>query len=141
MLLSLPVSDPNAPQLNRRALLLGRRNCENHELSLCQSAVEIVQQQAEQHGVKRATGVWLEIGRSPALKRAPFVSVSTSSAQGTLAQGCELHIDYKPAQAWCWDCSQVVEITQHDAQCPQCQGDRLRVDAGDSLKVKSIEVE
>jgi [NiFe] hydrogenase assembly HybE family chaperone len=29
MLLSLPVSDPNAPQLNRRALLLGRRNCEN----------------------------------------------------------------------------------------------------------------
>ena len=44
-------------------------------------------------------------------------------------------------QAWCWDCSQVVEITQHDAQCPLCQGDRLRVDAGDSLKVKSIEVE
>lgn len=29
ILLSLPVSDPNAPQLNRRALLLGRRNCEN----------------------------------------------------------------------------------------------------------------
>ncbi len=29
MLLSLPVSNPNAPQLNRRALLLGRRNCEN----------------------------------------------------------------------------------------------------------------
>ncbi|KAE9796425.1 hydrogenase maturation nickel metallochaperone HypA, partial [Escherichia coli] len=24
---------------------------------------------------------------------------------------------------------------------PLCQGDRLRVDAGDSLKVKSIEVE
>lgn len=29
MLLSLPVSNPDAPQLNRRALLLGRRNCEN----------------------------------------------------------------------------------------------------------------
>lgn len=33
-----------------------------HELSLCQSAVEIIQQQAEQHSVKRVTGVWLEIG-------------------------------------------------------------------------------
>ncbi len=33
-----------------------------HELSLCQSAVEIIQQQAEQHGVARVTGVWLEIG-------------------------------------------------------------------------------
>ncbi|HBK8560701.1 TPA: hydrogenase maturation nickel metallochaperone HypA, partial [Salmonella enterica subsp. enterica serovar Agona] len=26
-----------------------------HELSLCQSAVEIIQQQAEQHGVARVT--------------------------------------------------------------------------------------
>ncbi|KAA0661459.1 hydrogenase maturation nickel metallochaperone HypA, partial [Escherichia coli] len=44
-------------------------------------------------------------------------------------------------QAWCWDCSQVVEIHQHDAQCPLCHGERLRVDTGDSLIVKSIEVE
>ncbi|HHV9694757.1 TPA: hydrogenase/urease nickel incorporation protein, partial [Escherichia coli] len=54
---------------------------------------------------------------------------------------CDLHIVYKPAQAWCWDCSQVVEIHQHDAQCPLCHGERLRVDTGDSLIVKSIEVE
>ena len=60
---------------------------------------------------------------------------------GTVAQGCDLHIVYKPAQAWCWDCSQVVEIHQHDAQCPICHGERLRVDTGDSLIVKSIEVE
>ncbi|MHA6496590.1 hydrogenase/urease maturation nickel metallochaperone HypA, partial [Escherichia coli] len=33
-----------------------------HELSLCQSAVEIIQRQAEQHDVKRVTAVWLEIG-------------------------------------------------------------------------------
>ncbi|EEM4892071.1 hydrogenase maturation nickel metallochaperone HypA, partial [Salmonella enterica subsp. enterica serovar Enteritidis] len=32
-------------------------------------------------------------------------------------------------------------ILRHDAQCPRCHGDRLRVDTGDSLKVKSIEVE
>ena len=94
-----------------------------HELSLCQSAVEIIQRQAEQHDVKRVTAVWLEIGH------------------GTVAQGCDLHIVYKPAQAWCWDCSQVVEIHQHDAQCPLCHGERLRVDTGDSLIVKSIEVE
>ena len=112
-----------------------------HELSLCQSAVEIVQQQAELHGVKRVTGVWLEIGALSCVEESAVRFSFDIVCQGTLAQGCELHIDYKPAQAWCWDCSQVVEITQHDAQCPLCQGDRLRVDAGDSLKVKSIEVE
>ena len=101
-----------------------------HELSLCQSAVEIIQRQAEQHDVKRVTAVWLEIG-----------ALSCVVCHGTVAQGCVLHIVYKPAQAWCWDCSQVVEIHQHDAQCPLCHGERLRVDTGDSLIVKSIEVE
>ncbi len=52
-----------------------------HELSLCQSAVEIIQQQAEQHGVARVTGVWLEIGFR-ALKSARFVSALTSPARG-----------------------------------------------------------
>ena len=102
-----------------------------HELSLCQSAVEIIQRQAEQHDVKRVTAVWLEIGAPP----------RRLDGRGSVAQGCDLHIVYKPAQAWCWDCSQVVEIHQHDAQCPLCHGERLRVDTGDSLIVKSIEVE
>ncbi|HAU5606234.1 hydrogenase maturation nickel metallochaperone HypA [Citrobacter koseri] len=112
-----------------------------HELSLCQSAVEIIQQQAEQHGVTRVTGVWLEIGALSCVEESAVRFSFDIVCQGTLAQGCALHIDYKLAQAWCWDCSQAVEITQHDAQCPHCQGDRLRVDTGDSLKVKSIEVE
>jgi len=49
-----------------------------HELSLCQSAVEIIQRQAEQHDVKRVTAVWLEIGA--ALRRAPSVLVLKLSA-------------------------------------------------------------
>ena len=75
-----------------------------HELSLCQSAVEIVQQQAEQHGVKRVTGVWLEIGALSCVEESAVRFSFDIVCQGTLAQGCELHIDYKPAQAWCWDC-------------------------------------
>lgn len=51
-----------------------------HELSLCQSAVEIIQRQAEQHDVKRVTAVWLEVARSPALRRAPSVLVLKLSA-------------------------------------------------------------
>ncbi|XPE40092.1 hydrogenase/urease nickel incorporation protein [Shigella flexneri] len=84
--------------------------------------MRIVQQQAEQHGVKRVTGVGWKLGRSPALKKSAVRFSFDIVCQGTLAQGCELHINYKHAQAWCRDCSQVVEITQHDAQCPHCQG-------------------
>lgn len=76
-----------------------------HELSLCQSAVEIIQRQAEQHDVKRVTAVWLEIGALSCVEESAVRFSFEIVCHGTVAQGCDLHIVYKPAQAWCWDCS------------------------------------
>lgn len=111
-----------------------------HELSLCQSAVEIIQRQAEQHDVKRVTAVWLEIGALSCVEESAVRFSFEIVCHGTVAQGCDLHIVYKPAQP-VLGLQPVVEIHQHDAQCPICHGERLRVDTGDSLIVKSIEVE
>lgn len=111
-----------------------------HELSLCQSAVEIIQRQAEQHDVKRVTAVWLEIGALSCVEESAVRFSFEIVCHGTVAQGCDLHIVYKPAQPGA-GIAAVVEIHQHDAQCPICHGERLRVDTGDSLIVKSIEVE
>ncbi|TNT90103.1 hydrogenase/urease maturation nickel metallochaperone HypA [Escherichia coli] len=33
-----------------------------HEITLCQRALELIEQQAAKHGAKRVTGVWLKIG-------------------------------------------------------------------------------
>lgn len=76
-----------------------------HELSLCQSAVEIIQRQAEQHDVKRVTAVWLEIGALSCVEESAVRFSFEIVCHGTVAQGCDLHIVYKPARAWCWDCS------------------------------------
>ncbi len=111
-----------------------------HELSLCQSAVEIIQRQAEQHDVKRVTAVWLEIGALSCVEESAVRFSFEIVCHGTVAQGCDLHIVYKPA-GLVLGLQPVVEIHQHDAQCPICHGERLRVDTGDSLIVKSIEVE
>ena len=73
-----------------------------HELSLCQSAVEIIQRQAEQHDVKRVTAVWLEIGALSCVEESAVRFSFEIVCHGTVAQGCDLHIVYKPAQAWCW---------------------------------------
>ncbi len=73
-----------------------------HELSLCQSAVEIIQRQAEQHDVKRVTAVWLEIGALSCVEESAVRFSFEIVCHGTVAQGCDLHIVYK---ARCWDCS------------------------------------
>ena len=36
-----------------------------HEITLCQRALELIEQQAAKHGAKRVTGVWLKIGAFP----------------------------------------------------------------------------
>lgn len=112
-----------------------------HELSLCESTIEIIQKQAQQHNVKRVTGVWLEIGALSCIEEHALRFCFDVVCRGTVAEGSQLHIIHKPALAWCWDCSREVEVTQHEAQCPICSGFSLRIDSGDTLQIKEIEVE
>lgn len=59
-----------------------------HEMSLCQSAVEIIQRQAEQHDVKRVTAVWLEIGALSCVEESAVRFSFEIVCHGTVAQGC-----------------------------------------------------
>lgn len=112
-----------------------------HELSLCQHALTIVLEQAAQHGAQRVTGVWLDIGALACVEESALRFSFASVCRDTAAQECALFIAHSPAQAWCWDCSMRVEITRHDDPCPRCQGVHLRIQEGEALRVKSIEIE
>ncbi|MGY5955410.1 hydrogenase maturation nickel metallochaperone HypA [Kosakonia sp. BK9b] len=111
-----------------------------HELSLCQNAVEIIEQQARQHGASRVTGVWLEVGALACVEESALRFGFDMACRDTLAQGCELHIILKPAQAWCWNCSQTVEVTRYD-ECPRCHCPTLHIERSEGVQIKSIEVE
>ncbi|EPL9571595.1 hydrogenase maturation nickel metallochaperone HypA [Providencia rettgeri] len=112
-----------------------------HEVSLCQSTLEIIEQQAKQNAVKKVTAVWLEIGALSCVEESAFRFCFDIACRGTVAQGCQLHMVHRPAQAWCWDCSEMVEINSHQSVCPQCQSLNLKVESGDSLRIKELEVE
>ncbi len=112
-----------------------------HELTLCQSAFDIIEQQAQANNVKRVTGVWLEIGALSCIEESAVHFCFEIVCRGSVAEGCALHITTQPAQAWCWDCSQAITVSAHDAGCPHCQSHNLRVDSGDSMQIKQIEIE
>lgn len=111
-----------------------------HELSLCQNAVEIIEQQARQNGASKVTGVWLEVGVLACVEESALRFGFDIACRDTLAEGCALHILHKPAQAWCWNCSQSVEITRHD-ECPLCHCPTLHIEHSEGVQIKSIEVE
>ncbi|MBV8042403.1 hydrogenase maturation nickel metallochaperone HypA [Pluralibacter sp.] len=112
-----------------------------HELSLCLNMIELIEQHACQHKIRRVTAVWLEIGALSCIEEHALRFGFEAASRRSVAKGCQLWLDYQPARAWCWDCGTSVEIEKHDAPCPQCGGHALRIESGDSLRIKQLEVE
>ena len=101
-----------------------------HEITLCQRALELIEQQAAKHGAKRVTGVWLKIGAFDLVCR------------GSVAEGCKLHLEEQEAECWCETCQQYVTLlTQRVRRCPQCHGDMLQIVADDGLQIRRIEID
>ena len=104
-----------------------------HEITLCQRALELIEQQATQHGAKRVTAVWLTIGA--------LAFCFDLVCRGTLAEGCKLHLEEQEAECWCETCQQYVTLlTQRVRRCPQCHSDMLRIVADDGLQIRRIEI-
>lgn len=61
-----------------------------HEITLCQRALELIEQQAAKHGAKRVTGVWLKIGAFSVSKPAllPFVLIWLAAAAWRKVVNC-----------------------------------------------------
>jgi hydrogenase nickel incorporation protein HypA/HybF len=112
-----------------------------HEMSLCESLLQILEENAQRHGFSRVRTVWLEIGTlssvEPEAMRFSFDVVT----RGTLADRAELEIIEVPGEAWCMQCSKRVVIIKHFDACPDCGGYELQVTAGEEMRVKELEVE
>lgn len=113
-----------------------------HEITLCQRALEIVEQQAAQNGARRVTGVWLKVGAFSCVEQSALTFCFELVCRGTIAEGCALHIEEQTAECWCPDCQQYVHLlSQHVRRCPQCQSNELRIVADDGLQIQRIEID
>jgi len=110
-----------------------------HELSLCQSIVELVAERAEREGMTRVAQVVVEIGAAAAVDAEalrfcfPFVS------EDTLAAGAELAIVEVPLRAHCKSCgAEFAPETPFDP-CPACGGFDRDILSGREMRVVSFE--
>jgi len=111
-----------------------------HEISLCQSVLRIIEQQAAQQNFSRVKTVSLEVGRlsgvEPEALRFGFDAVMKDS----IADGAILEIIDVAAQAVCSQCNNRVEVKQRFDACPKCGG-VLTIEKGEELRIKELEVE
>ena len=60
-----------------------------HEITLCQRALELIEQQAAKHGAKRVTGVWLKIGAFSCVETSSLAFCFDLVCRGSVAEGCK----------------------------------------------------
>jgi len=111
-----------------------------HELSLCESLLDILKSEAETAKFKKVKRITLEIGPlstvEPEAMRFGFDVVM----RGSLAEGAKLEIVTEPAEARCRSCFELVTVNDWLATCPKCGGTDLQITGGDALRIKELEV-
>lgn len=112
-----------------------------HEVTLCQNALDIIEQQAKQSRAQRVTGVWLELSTVSCIEKDALHFCFDIVCRDSVAEGAELHVSIVPAQAWCRDCQKTVSVPGLSTGCPHCGSHNLQVDSSDAMQVKQIEIE
>jgi hydrogenase nickel incorporation protein HypA/HybF len=112
-----------------------------HEMSLCQSVVQILEEQAMAQSYSRVKTVRLEIGPLAAVEPESMRFCFDAATRGTIAENATLDIIETTASAWCFSCGDTVSIEARYSACPKCGSAQLQVTGGDELRIKELEVD
>jgi hydrogenase nickel incorporation protein HypA/HybF len=112
-----------------------------HEMSLCESILQIIEENAVNQGYQRVTRVWLEIGALSGVEVEAMRFGFDAVTRGSLAEQATLEIIELPGQAWCMQCGKTVSVQQRFDPCPECGSFQLQVNGGEEMRIKELEVE
>ena len=111
-----------------------------HEMAICESLVQIMEEQARVKNFGQVRTVWLEIGQLAGVELEALRFGFDVVTRGTLAEGARLEIEEMPGRAWCLRCARSVPAARRFDACPECGSYQLQVTGGDEMRIKELEV-
>ena len=111
-----------------------------HEMALCESILQILEEESGKQGYSRVKAVRLEIGALSCVEKEALRFNFEVITQGSLAEGASLELLDVPGQAWCMPCGQAVEMGSLVDPCPLCGGFQVQVTGGEELQIRDLEV-
>jgi len=109
-----------------------------HELSIAQSLLDIIAQQAQIYGAKRVTKVNLRIGALSGVVKEALCFAFEVLSKGHVAEGATLEIEEVPVRIRCERCGVFEGIPF--LVCPDC-GEIAELLSGRELEIYSMEIE
>lgn len=107
-----------------------------HELGLCSSIVDAVEQRA---GDRRVAQVKVRVGRLHHVHPEAFDQSFAVAAMGTVAEDAVAELVLLPVQSACRACGASWESDDPPSICPRCGAVDLVLEGGDELVLESIE--
>jgi len=111
-----------------------------HEMSLCESVLQVIEQNAKAQGYTQVKTVWLEIGNLSGVEIEAMRFSFDVVIRDSLADGAKLEIIEVPGEAWCMQCAKTVQVKQRFDACPDCGSYQLQITGGDEMRIKELEV-
>jgi hydrogenase nickel incorporation protein HypA/HybF len=112
-----------------------------HEMSLAESVLRIIEDEAQAQQFRRVRSVTLEIGKLAAVEPEAMRFAFGAVMRDTVAEGARLDLVETPGHGCCADCGATVQMDEPLALCSQCGSGRVHVTGGDRMRVVELEVE
>jgi hydrogenase nickel incorporation protein HypA/HybF len=112
-----------------------------HELSVAQSLLEIVEQEARSYEGARVTRVSLRIGTLSAVVPDALRFAFEAITRGGIAAGAVLEIEEVPLKIRCHQCEKAFTVDDPFMACPQCGESDVEMVSGRELEIRSMEIE
>ncbi len=113
-----------------------------HELSITQSILEIALRHGSQARATKITNLNLVIGQLSSVVDDSVQFYWDMIAEGTIAEGAQLHFKRIPARLECQECSQIYSLEDnHLEACPACESAKIKIISGKEFQLESIEID
>ncbi len=110
-----------------------------HELSIAQSILDIIQEEANKNSMVQVSVVRLKIGRLTAIEPSSLTFCFEQITKGTLAEGARLEIEDVPIHGRCGQCGKEFILEDPFCLCPDCQGPNIVILTGREFFISEIE--
>ena len=102
-----------------------------HEMSLCESVLQIVEEEAARQRFSKVKWLQLEIGTLAGVEVEAMRFCFDAVSRNSVLEGAALDIVQPVGQAWCMQCAKTLPLRERYQPCPECGGYQLQVTGGD----------
>ncbi len=112
-----------------------------HELSVVQSLIGLIEQNAIQNNANSVSKVIVKIGKLSGIEPHLLKLAFDSFKEGTICQNAELEMIIQDVVAKCENCQKEFEIKDNSFVCPNCKSFNLQVIDGEDMYLMSLELD